>query len=346
MKFGPVPLEQAEGKILGHNIAGFDGRRLLRKGKPITAADVARLREIGRSTVYVAGLEAGDIDENTAAWRVAQAVAGDGLRLAGPSTGRVNFFAEGLGVFRVDAARLAQINACKGVTLATLRTSLPVGRQQGRQNHLVATVKILPYAIPEQVVETAESIAAQKGPIIQVDTLPPRRAALILSGSPTAQKRIVQGFAPPLRQRLEALGATVSSVDFVSLEDEQGEVDLAQVLLRRIGADLIVLAGETAVMDENDIAPRAIRRAGGQVIAFGAPVDPGNLLLLAELNDVPILGAPGCARSPKVNIVDWVLPRLLVGDILTHEDIFALGHGGLLDEIMERGLPRGKIGER
>lgn len=346
MKFGPVPLAEAEGKILGHNIAGPDGRRIFRKGKPITAADIATLREIGRSTVYVAELEAGDVDENTAALRVAQAVMGDGLRLMGPSTGRVNFFAKGLGVFRVDAARLAQVNACKGVTLATLATSMPVGRKQGRQNHMVATVKILPYAIPESVVQTAEGIAAANGPIIQVDALQPRTAALILSGSPTAQKRIIKGFDPPLRARLEALGAAVTSVDFVPLEDEQGEVELAEVLLQRVGADLIVLAGETAVMDENDIAPRAIRRAGGEVIAFGAPVDPGNLLLLAELNGAPILGAPGCARSPKVNIVDWVLPRLLVGDKLTHEDIFSLGHGGLLDEILERGLPRGKIGDR
>jgi molybdenum cofactor cytidylyltransferase len=341
MKFGPVPLEQAEGKILGHNIAGLDGRRILRKGKPVTAEDVMTLREIGRTTVYVAELEADDVDENRAAWRVAQAVMGDGLRLTGPATGRVNFFATGLGVFRVDAARLAQINACKGVTLATLRTSLPVGRKKGRQNHMVATVKILPYGVPESVVQTAESIAANT-PIIQVDALRPRRAALILSGSPTAQKRIVQGFDPPLRARLEALGATVESVDFVPLEDEQGEVELA-ALLQRVTADLIVLAGETAVMDENDIAPRAIRRAGGEVIAFGAPVDPGNLLLLAQLNNTPILGAPGCARSPKVNIVDWVLPRLLVGDKLTHEDIFSLGHGGLLDESLERGLPRGTI---
>ena len=345
MKFGPVSLAEAEGKILGHNIAGLDGRRLLRKGRPISAEDVGLLREIGRTMVYVAELEADDVDENMAALRVAKMVAGEGLRLVGPSTGRVNFLATGLGVFRVDVARLAQINACQGVTLATLRTSLPVGRRMGRQNHLVATVKVLPYGVPESVVAKAEDIAAD-GPIIQVDALQPRTAALILSGSPTAQKRIVQGFDPPLRQRLAALGATVATVDFVPLEDEQGEVALAQMLLQRAGADLIVLAGETAVMDENDIAPRAIRRAGGEVIAFGAPVDPGNLLLLAEVNGVPVLGAPGCARSPKVNIVDWVLPRLLVGDKLTHEDIFSLGHGGLLDEIMERGLPRKKISEQ
>ena len=105
MKFGSVLIEQAEGKILGHNVAGLDGRRVLRKGRVITAVDVALLHEIGRETVYVAELEVGDVDENMAALRVAKAVMGDGLRLTGPATGRVNFLAIGLGVFRVDAGR-------------------------------------------------------------------------------------------------------------------------------------------------------------------------------------------------------------------------------------------------
>jgi molybdenum cofactor cytidylyltransferase len=79
------------------------------------------------------------------------------------------------------------------------------------------------------------------------------------------------------------------------------------------------------------------------VECVGAPVDPGNLLMLAYLGDVPILGAPGCARSRKVNIVDWVLPRLLVGDRLTRADIVSLGHGGLLEDVPERPMPRNDL---
>jgi molybdenum cofactor cytidylyltransferase len=103
---------------------------------------------------------------------------------------------------------------------------------------------------------------------------------------------------------------------------------------------LIILAGETAIMDRYDIAPRAVERAGGKIETVGAPVDPGNLLMLAYLDGVPVLGAPGCVRSPKTNVVDWVLPRLLAGDRLSHIDIVALGHGGLLDDIPERPVPR------
>jgi len=128
------------------------------------------------------------------------------------------------------------------------------------------------------------------------------------------------------------------------LEDESGETTLTEVLDRvnKAGARLILVAGETATMDRGDIVPRAVERAGGSVEVLGAPVDPGNLLMLGYLGDVPILGAPGCARSRKVNVIDWILPRLLVGDRLTRRDILTLGHGGLLEDAPERPMPRGE----
>ena len=132
--------------------------------------------------------------------------------------------------------------------------------------------------------------------------------------------------------------------DYVPLEDETGEAELAAALQKQkeAGAQLIVLAGETAIMDRHDLAPRAIERAGGEVTCFGAPVDPGNLLMVGYLGEAPVLGAPGCARSRKVNVVDWALPRLLVGDRLTRKDVMDLGHGGLLEDIPERPMPRGE----
>jgi molybdopterin biosynthesis enzyme len=352
MKFGPIPIEEAEGKILGHHIAGADGRRALRKGRPLTLTDIALLQHLGRQMVYVAELEPGDVDENAAALRVAQTVSGEGIRLSGPSTGRVNLMATGLGMLRVDAARLMQLNACEGITLATLLTHTAVGASaSGKTSPLtgrkmVGTVKILPFAVPETTLQGVEAIAADRGPLLWIDPLSKRKVAVILSGSPTAATRIRDGFIPPLRLRLEALDAEICSLDFVPLEDEGGEGELAAALLQRIngGAELVVLAGETAIMDRYDITPRAIERAGGEIVGYGAPVDPGNLLLLAYLGSVAVLGAPGCVRSPKANIIDWVLPRLLAGDWLTHADIFSLGHGGLLEDVEERPMPRSRLG--
>jgi molybdenum cofactor cytidylyltransferase len=153
--------------------------------------------------------------------------------------------------------------------------------------------------------------------------------------------RLVSDFYP-LRERIEKLGSSVTRTDFVALDDESDEAALADMLKQQLasGIRLILLAGETAIMDAHDIVPRAVERAGGVVESVGAPVDPGNLLMVAYLRDVPVVGAPGCARSKKINIVDWILPRLLAGDRLTRRDIIELGHGGLLQDVPERGMPR------
>jgi molybdenum cofactor cytidylyltransferase len=340
MKFGPVSLDQALGKILGHNIAGPEGQRLLRKGKPLTNEDLETLRGIGRASVYVAELAPEDIDEDTAARRVAEAVRGVNLRLTGAASGRANLLSTVLGVLRVDAARLAHLNEGEGLTLATLASNNPV---QPRQ--LVATVKVIPFAVPEASVRAAEHVASGAS-LLRVDELQPQPVALIFSGSASIKDKLAADFQP-LTDRLTALGATILSTDYVPLEDELGEGALSRLLeqVHRAGARLVLLAGETAIMDKHDLVPRAIERAGGNVEILGAPVDPGNLLMLGYLRDVPILGAPGCARSRKVNVIDWVLPRLLVGDHLTRRDILTLGHGGLLEDAPERPMPRNKLGE-
>jgi molybdenum cofactor cytidylyltransferase len=336
MRFEPVPLSEAKGKILGHNIAGADGRRLLRKGKPLTDDDLDRLRALGRVSVYVAEMEPGDVDENTAARRVAGAICGKGVRMTGSSSGRVNLLAEEMGILRVDVERLASLNACDGLTVATLMTHLPVHAGQ-----IVATVKVIPYAVPESVVGEAEAVGHEGRRVVRVDALPSRSVGMILSGSISIRQRLISDFAP-LRERIEKLGSSVDRTDFVALDDEAGESALAEMLEQQIstGVKIILIAGETAIMDAHDIVPRAVERAGGTVESVGAPVDPGNLLMLAYVNHVPVVGAPGCARSRKKNIVDWILPRLLAGDRLTRRDIIKLGHGGLLQDVPERGMPR------
>jgi molybdopterin biosynthesis enzyme len=335
MKFEPVPLSDALGKILGHNIADANGRRLLRKGKPLSDEDIEKLHILGRSSVYVAIMEPDDVGENHAARRVAQAVCGPGLHLAGVASGRANLLADEIGILRIDVDRLLQINECAGITLATLAAHSPVHARQ-----IVATVKIIPYAVPESVLRSIEQIAGSTS-IVRVDVLPARSVAMILSGSTSIHARLSSDFAP-LRDRIERLGSSVARTDFLALDDVPDEAALAEMLKQHVasGIGMILLAGETAIMDSQDIVPRAVERAGGHVDSVGAPVDPGNLLMLAYIGDVPIVGAPGCARSRKTNIVDWILPRLLVGDKLRRRDIVELGHGGLLQDTRERGMPR------
>lgn len=348
MKFESVALEDALGKILGHNISGLDGKRLFRKGKPLGEDDIHQLRSIGRASVYVASFGPEDIEENQAAARIAAAIKGDHLYISKPTTGRANLHAEQLGLLRVDDGRLMQLNLIDSVTLATIKRHSVV---QPRQ--MVATLKIIAYAIPDNHVREAERIGQSSltggsvvDQLIYVTPLERKRVGLILSGSPTVKERIINGFQKALIPRLQSWGSDLDYTSFIALEERSDEITLANEINHLVeqAFDMIILAGETAIMDRYDIAPRAVERSGGRITCFGAPVDPGNLLMLARHDAtgqaVQIIGAPGCARSPKRNIVDLVIPRLLGGDYLTKMDVVQMGVGGLLDEVSERGRPR------
>ena len=350
MKFGPVELDQAVGKILGHNISRPDGRRLFRKGRSLSIADVTELKRSGRQTVYVAELEAGDVNENDAAFRIADAAAGLGISVSKPTTGRSNLHADFLGILRVDIERLMQVNLLDAVTLATVEADSVVVPKQ-----MVATLKMIAYGVSKNIVREAErlgqaettiQIDKRPRPILRIDPLERKKVGMILSGSPSAEERIVKGFEKAMRARLQMWGSDLDEVKFIPLEDLAGEQMLAAEIEQMIADDfeMIILAGETAIMDRHDIAPRAVERSGGRVTCFGAPVDPGNLLMLARHDgsgrSVQIVGTPGCARSPKKNIVDLVIPRILVGDYLTKMDIVRMGMGGMLEDVPERGRAR------
>src|SRR4029078_13317480 len=108
----------------------------------------------------------------------------------------------------------------------------------------------------------------------------------------------------------------------------------------KAGAEMVVVFGASAIADTRDVIPAAVEQIGGKIEHFGMPVDPGNLMLSAQANGHPVIGAPGCARSPKENGFDWILMRLLAGLPVKRSDITGLGVGGLLMEIVTRPQPR------
>lgn len=333
MKFGAVDIQQASGKILAHNLSDLSGKRRLRKGTVLEAQHLALLGEIGLSQVYVAELEDGEMPEQEAAPRIAACLAGERIELQGAATGRTNLIAKELGIVQVDRTRLEAVNLLPGVTVATLFQHRVVSPKM-----IVASVKIIPYGIPMETVDEVERICAGEDAVIEVLPLQPKDVALILTGRPGLRERLEQDFKSAISKRVTALGSRVTTLDFLSTDTPEVDIELATMIQERVagGSGLIIVAGETAILDERDILPRAIVRAGGEIESLGAPVDPGNLLLLGYLGVTPILGAPGCARSRKENVVDWILPRLLAGQRLHRVDIVALGHGGLLLDDKDR----------
>ncbi|MBX3063235.1 MAG: molybdopterin-binding protein [Anaerolineae bacterium] len=332
MKFGAVSLDQAIGKLLAHNVIDNENHKLFGKGHVLTTADVDKLRDLNMSSVTVAELEADDVGENEAAAQIVKALANPNLKVSAPGVGRANVIAETRGVVYIDPAQVDRFNQTdEGITIATVRTHTVVKARQ-----LIALVKVIPFAVPRSKVEHAASVAAAMNGMIWLAPLIPKSVALILSGPERAEAKLRDEFTPPVKTRVELLGSRLDAVEYVSHQPEA----IAEAIQRRCKHDLIILAGISAIIDREDVAPTGLVRAGGHVEHFGAPVDPGSLTMLGYCGDVPVLGAPGCIKSLKVNIVDWIVPRLLVGEKLEGRQIMAMGHGGLLDDIEDRPMPR------
>ena len=333
MKFGEVTLAQAEGGLLVHRVRA--GTRLFDKGHCLTAADIAALGEAGITTVTVVQLGRDDIGEDQAAAQIAAAVSGDQVSVGAAFTGRVNLHAAVPGLVVVDRQRIDRLNRLdESITVATVPEFALVEAKQ-----MIATIKIIPYAAPRPAVEEAVRLAGEGVAPIRVAPLRPMRAALIQTQLPGIKASVLDKTAEALRHRLETLGSSL--IDEQRVGHSVAEVAAAITTAKQAGADLVMVIGASAIADRRDVIPAAIEQAGGGVDHFGMPVDPGNLLLLAHGADgAPILGLPGCARSPKLNGFDWVLQRLLAGIPVDGRDIQGMGVGGLLMDIPSRPLPR------
>ena len=334
MKFGPVPIGEAEGTIAAHSIRHASG--VVKKGTRLSAEHIERLRADGIAEIVVARLDSGDMHEDLAARRVAEILRGENVRLDEAGTGRCNLYAERAGLFVVDRAAIDALNRLDpSLTVATLPEFSAV--EAGR---MVATVKIIPFAVPENVVEQAD--AGWGKSILSVSAWKPLKVGLAATMLPGLKPTVMDKTRRILDERLKPAGASVIQEARVAHETTA----LAEALgkLRGEGAELLIAFGASAITDSDDVIPAAIRQAGGNVLHFGMPVDPGNLLLVGEFDGKPVLGAPGCARSPAENGFDWVLNRLLAGLDVNPDDITGMGVGGLLMEIVSRPQARERIG--
>lgn len=326
MFFGPVPPAQAEGAILAHGVRA--GSVSLRKGRKLNAADIAALIDASVASVVVALLDANDVAEDDAAHDLAKALAGPGIDVAAPFTGRCNLFARAPGLVRIDAAKIDAINAVdEAITIATLADCAPA-----EPRTMLATVKIIPFAAPRDALEKCLALA---GNAVTFAAFTPKRAALIQTRLPGTKQSVLDKTEDATRQRLAALGASLETARVC----DHDAAAIAQELRAVSGCDPILVIGASAVVDRRDAIPAAIEAAGGTVEHFGMPVDPGNLLLVARLGSSSVIGLPGCARSPKLNGFDWVLRRHAAGQPIGRETIARMGVGGLLAEI-PRPTPR------
>jgi len=331
--FGPTPLADALGAVLAHTQRLPGG--VLRKGAVLDATAIEMLRNADVAEVIAARLEPGDVAEDAAAARLAQALVTPSLTATRASTGRVNLIASAPGLLRVDPAGLDALNALdEALTIATLPDAAGMAARE-----MVATIKVIPFAVPESVLTEAERIARQR-PVLRLHPYQPLRVGLVMTSLPGMKHSILAGTA-------EATGARVAGLTGAMLppiECAHATAPIAAALqaLMAQEADVLLVAGASAVVDRRDVGPAGIVAAGGEILHFGMPVDPGNLICLGRIGARPALVLPGCARSPKLNGIDWVLSRLFAGQEVDGAVIAGMGLGGLLKDTGARPLHRAK----
>jgi len=330
MKFGPVPVAEALGAIAAHALR-LDGLAL-KKGHVIDAQDQAQLRAAGIESIVAAVVEPGDIGEDAAARELAAHMAGAHVRCERAFTGRVNMFADVNGLLVVDSEAVDAVNRIdEAVTVATLAQHRPV-----KAGDMAATVKIIPFAAPASALAAARAAANSRG-AVAIAPFRPLRIGVVSTLLPALKASVVAKTLRVLEGRLAPTGARI-----VGETRTPHETAALAGAVARISetCDLVIVFGASAITDRRDVIPAAIEASGGRIEHFGMPVDPGNLLLIGERAGTPIVGAPGCARSPKENGFDWVLQRLIAGVPIRRADIQAMGVGGLLMEIVTRPQPR------
>jgi molybdenum cofactor cytidylyltransferase len=334
MKFGPAAPADAIGGVTVHTLR--QGSLVLKKGTTIGPAEVEALTRAGVKEIVVVRLEDGDVSEDVAAASIAQAVAGEGVNVERAFTGRANLFAARAGVLVVDRAAVDRINGVdEAITFATLTAFKPVV-----EGEMIATVKLIPFGVEAKLRDAAVAAAGTSALRIAPYTI--KRVGIVSTLLPGLAPKVIEKTLRVTAERLAPAGAAIIAERRVPHEEEP--LAMAVIELVAAGAELVIVFGASAIADRRDVIPAAIEHLGGVIEHFGMPVDPGNLLLIGKAGGMPVLGAPGCARSPVENGFDWVLMRLLAGLKVTRADLTGMGVGGLLMEIVTRPQPRVPVG--
>ncbi|MBE1207512.1 NTP transferase domain-containing protein [Aminobacter carboxidus] len=330
MKFGPVCVIDAEGAILAHAIVA--GAVRLRKAHRLTACDIAMLGEAGVEEVIAAVLDRDDLDEDAAASAIVMALETSGVEAKPAATGRVNLHASRDGVFTVDKTLIDTLNRIDpSITIATLADYTAV-----EKSRMVATVKIIPFAVSAPLIREARSQLRDRE-AFAVHAFQPKKVALVQTVLPGTKDSVLDKTARITQERLARSASRIVAEKRVPHNSHAVAEAIGNL---SVHSDMLIVFGASAMCDFDDVIPAAIRFAGGEVHRAGMPVDPGNLIVTGRLGEKPVLGAPGCARSPKLNGFDWVLDRLIAGIDVDNDMIAGMGVGGLLMEIPARPQPR------
>lgn len=319
-----VCVQDAIGMILGHDmteiVPGEKKGVAFRKGHIIREEDIPKLLNIGKENIYVMEFEEGDVHEDEAAIRMAEAAAGQGISITGPKEGKATLIAEYRGLLKVDEDAVLDMNGTDEIMFASLNGNIVV-----EEGEAVAGTRVIPLIVKDWKVKKAERICGGPYPVIQVMPFRKLKAGIVTTGNEVYNGRINDKFGPAVKVKFEELGCCIMKQIF-SKDDPQMIADSIRELIDS-GADIITVTGGMSV-DPDDVTPLGIKTAGADILSYGAPTLPGAMFLLSYIGEIPVLGLPGCVMYSRRTILDLVLPRIVAGERIERRDIVKLGQGG------------------
>lgn len=320
-----IDTEKAVGHVLCQDITqiikGVTKDAVFRKGHVVTEEDIPILLSVGKEHLYVWEKQEGMLHENEAADILYQICKGNHMHPSEVKEGKIELIADCDGVLKIDKKKLDAINELGEMMIASRHGNFPV-----RAGDKIAGTRVIPLVIEAEKMVKARRVGGDV-PIFEIMEYKQKKAGIVTTGSEVAKGRIEDTFTPVVVEKLKEYDVEIAGQRICG--DDPAEITAAIEDLLRQGADLIICTGGMSV-DPDDRTPLAIKNTGARIVAYGAPVLPGAMFLLAYYNkDIPIMGLPGCVMYAKRTIFDLVLPRIICGELLEKEDLSVLGQGGL-----------------
>jgi hypothetical protein len=311
-----------DGRVLVHDL-GPD----LRKGTVLGGRHLERIRQAGE--VHLVELEPGDLHEDEAARRLALALSGPGLEVQPPVQSQARLVAGHRGLVRVRADLVDAINALGSVSVFTLMDGQAVA--EGEE---VAGCKVTPIAVPGSLIEAAEEICREKGPVLTLLSFRPLKTFVVATERLKPKAREL--FRAAVTSKLGWYGAEVHGVREVARTAEAVAAAYQEAI--DLGAQLVLFAGASAI-DPLDPAYAELTRVGGSLLQLGAPMHPGSMLWLGRLRDAAVVGVASCAGFGRSSSLDLLLPFVFAYGRADAKDLLRLGHGGLIESAAGRRFP-------
>ena len=320
-----VKLEEAIGMTIGHDVTKvvpgeFKGAAF-RRGHTLKKEDIPELLSMGKEHIYIIEEEEGEVHEEEAALRIAEAVAGSEFELSKPREGKINIKSSISGLLKINKSLLGEINSIPNISLATLHENTNC-----RPGTIVAGTKIIPLYIAEDRLKKIEELCRNKGKVFQIIPFKEKKVGIVITGNEIYKGRIKDKFGDYLKNKVEPLGSVINHQTIVP--DDEDIIASAILEMRDKGSEVIFVCSGLSV-DPDDVTVEGVKKSGAKIISYGAPVMPGAMFLLAMLGDIPILGAPAAVIFNDTTIIDVILPRVLAGEEISRQDIIDMGHGGL-----------------